>query len=256
VLLVVDVGNTNTVIGLYEGERLAHHFRIPTRRETTSDEVGVLVVSLMERRGFDPKQLVGAVLASVVPPLNRHFIDALTRYVGKAPLVVGPGIKTGMPLLIDNPAEVGADRIADAVAGWHRFKQACIVVDFGTGTNIDVVNARGEYVGGAIAPGLEISMDALFVRAARLARVELKRPPKAIGKNTMHALQSGLIYGYAGLVDALVQRMKDELQVPARVVATGGLAFLFEGISQTIEVIDEQLTLDGLRILWDVNNPR
>lgn len=256
VLLVIDVGNTNTVMGLYDKERLAHHFRISTRREMTSDEISVFVLNLVERRGIDPKTLVGSILASVVPPVNRHWVDALTRSIGKPPLVLGPGVKTGMPILIDNPAEVGADRIADAVAGWHRYKQACIVVDFGTGTNIDVVNSRGEYLGGAIAPGLEISMDALFSRAARLARVELKKPPKAIGKNTIHALQSGLLFGYAGLVDALVERMKEELQTPTKVIATGGLAFLFEGTSRTIEVIDEQLTLDGLRILWDVNNTK
>ncbi len=251
--MVIDVGNTNTVLGLYEGERLAHHFRITTRRETTSDEIAVFMLTLVERRGIDPRALQGAILASVVPPLNRHWVDAVTRSLGQPPLVVGPGTKTGMPLLVDNPAELGADRIADAVAGWHRFRQACIVVDFGTGTNIDVVNHKGEYMGGAIAPGLEISMDALFSRAARLARVELKKPPKAIGKNTIHALQSGLLFGYAGLVDELVTRMKEELQTPTRVIATGGLAFLFEGTSRTIELIDDQLTLDGLRLLWDIN---
>jgi type III pantothenate kinase len=257
-LLVIDVGNTNTVMGLYDKERLAHHFRIVTRRDATSDEIGELVLSLVERRGIDPKALEGAVLASVVPPINRNWTDAITRALGKGPLLVGPGCKTGMPLLVDNPTELGADRIADAVAGWARYKQACIVVDFGTGTNIDVVNHKGEYLGGAIAPGLEISMDALFSRAARLARVELKKPPKAIGKNTLHALQSGLIFGYAGLVDELVTRMKDELASAnpggtIKVIATGGLSFLFEGVSRTIETIDEHLTLDGLRILWDAN---
>jgi type III pantothenate kinase len=254
VLLVIDVGNTNTVMGLYDKERLAHHFRISTRREMTADEISVFLLALVAARGVDPKTLAGSILASVVPTVNRHWVDAISRALGNPPLVVGPGIKTGMPLLIDNPSEVGADRIADAVAGWQRYKQACVVVDFGTGTNIDVVNAKGEYLGGAIAPGLEISMDALFSRAARLARVELKKPPKAIGKNTMHALQSGLLYGYAGLVDALVDKMKEELATPTKVIATGGLAFLFEGTSRTIEVIDEHLTLDGLRILWDVNH--
>jgi type III pantothenate kinase len=255
VLLVLDVGNTNTVIGLYDGDVLKHHFRISTNRSATADEIGELVSSLVERRGIDPKSIDGTVLASVVPPLNRIITDAIEKAFGKPPVVVGPGTKTGMPILIDNPVEVGADRIVNSVAAWTRHKQALIVVDFGTGTNLDVVTAKGEYVGGAIAPGLDISMDALFSRAAKLPRVELKKPPKAIGKNTIHALQSGLLYGYAGLVDALVDRMKQELDVPAKVLATGGLAFLFEGVSKTIETFDEFLTLDGLRIIWALNNP-
>ena len=254
VLFVLDVGNTNTVIGLYDGDKLLHHFRISTNRSATSDEMGELMLSLVERRGIDPKQIEGSVLASVVPPLNRIVSDALTGAFGKPPVVVGPGTKTGMPILIDNPVEVGADRIVNAVAAWARHKQALIVVDFGTGTNLDVVTQKGEYVGGAIAPGLDISMDALFSRAAKLPRVELKKPPRAIGKNTIHALQSGLLYGYAGLVDALVERMKAELDAPAKVLATGGLAFLFEGVSRTIESFDEFLTLDGLRIIWDINS--
>jgi type III pantothenate kinase len=161
-----------------------------------------------------------------------------------------------MPILVDQPNEVGADRIVNAVAGFARYKQALVIVDFGTGTTFDAVTERGEYLGGAIAPGIDISMDALFSRAAKLPRVELKRPPKVIGKNTIHALQSGLLYGYAGLVDELVTRMKAELAVPTKVVATGGLAFLFEGVSRTLEVVDEFLTLDGLRILYDLNTPK
>ncbi len=253
-LLAIDVGNTNTVIGLYQADALAHHFRIVTKRQTTADEVGELILSLIERRGFDPSDIEGAILASVVPPLNRLFSEAFTALLGKAPIIVGPGVKTGMPLVVDNPAELGADRIANAVAGWQRHHQAVAIVDFGTGTNIDVVSAKGEYLGGAIAPGLELSMDALFARAAKLARVELKRPERAIGKNTHQALQSGLLFGYAGLVDALVDRMKDELGTPTRVLATGGLAFLFEGVSRTIESYDEFLTLDGLRILYNLNH--
>ena len=260
-LLVLDVGNTNTVIGLYDSpaserrEGLKHTFRISTNRSATGDEIGDLMLSLVERKGVKPQDIEGTVLASVVPPLNRIFVDAIDKAFGKPPLVVGPGTKTGMPILIDNPVEVGADRIVNAVAAWTRHKQSLIVVDFGTGTNFDVVTAKGEYVGGAIAPGLDISMDALFSRAAKLPRVELKRPPKAIGKNTIHALQSGLLYGYAGLVDALVDRMKAELDAAApKVIATGGLAFLFEGVSRTIEVFDEFLTLDGLRIIWALNN--
>jgi type III pantothenate kinase len=261
VLLAIDVGNTNTVLGLYgtgrdERPGLLHHFRIATNRAATSDEMGELILSLVERRKIDVKQIEGSILASVVPQLNRIFAEACTRSFGVAPIVVGPGIKTGMPILIDNPNEVGADRIVNAVAGYARFKQALVIVDFGTGTTFDAVTERGEYLGGAIAPGIDISMDALFSRAAKLPRVELKRPPKVIGKNTIHALQSGLLYGYAGLVDELVSRMKAELAVDTKVVATGGLAFLFEGVSRTLEVVDEFLTLDGLRLLYDLNTPR
>jgi type III pantothenate kinase len=258
--LVLDVGNTNTVIGLYDiaagRDVLKHTFRISTNRLATGDEIGELMLSLVERKGVAPADIEGSVLASVVPPLNRIFVDAIDKAFGKPPIAVGPGTKTGMPILIDNPVEVGADRIVNAVAAWTRHKQALIVVDFGTGTNFDVVTANGEYVGGAIAPGLDISMDALFSRAAKLPRVELKRPPKAIGKNTIHALQSGLLYGYAGLVDALVDRMKLELAGDVKVLATGGLAFLFEGVSRTIQVFDEFLTLDGLRTIWTLNHKK
>ncbi len=260
-LLAIDVGNTNTVLGLYHTgpgtpPTLAHHFRIATNRSATSDEMGELILSLVERRHIAVPEIEGSILASVVPQLNRVFVEACTRSFGAAPIVVGPGIKTGMPILVDNPNEVGADRIVNAVAGFARYKQALVIVDFGTGTTFDAVTDKGEYMGGAIAPGIDISMDALFSRAAKLPRVELRRPPKVIGKNTIHALQSGLLYGYAGLVDELVSRMTAELAVPTKVVATGGLAFLFEGVSRTLQVVDEFLTLDGLRILYDLNAPR
>ncbi len=259
-LLVIDVGNTNTVLGLYDtapgaSAGLAHHFRIATNRSATSDEVGELILSLVERRKIPVPAIEGSILASVVPQLNRVFVEACTHAFGHAPVVVGPGIKTGMPILVDQPNEVGADRIVNAVAGFARYKSALVIVDFGTGTTFDAVTDKGEYLGGAIAPGIDISMDALFSRAAKLPRVELKRPPKVIGKNTIHALQSGLLYGYAGLVDELVSRMSAELQAPTKVVATGGLAFLFEGVSRTLEVVDEFLTLDGLRLLYDLNAP-
>ncbi len=252
-LLAIDVGNTNTVLGLYEGDRLAHHFRIATNRAATSDELGNLMLSLVERKRVDPARITGSIIASVVPQLNRVVVEAAASAFGPAPLLVGPGTKTGMAILLDNPSEVGADRIVNAVAGWTRFKKSLVIVDFGTAITVDAVDDKGQYLGGAIAPGIDISMDALFSRAAKLPRVELKKPPKVIGKNTIHALQSGLLYGYAGLVDEIVSRMKAELPTPPAVIATGGLAFLFEGISRTLESVDEFLTLDGLRILHGLN---
>ena len=252
-LLVIDVGNTNTVLGLYDGEALVHHFRISTNRHATGDEYGTLMLALLERNGVAPAKIEGSILGSVVPQLNRAWGAACQRYFGAAPLQVGPGIRTGMPILIDQPGEVGADRIVNAVAAWHRYREALIVVDFGTATTFDVINVRGEYLGGAISPGIEVSMDALFTRAAKLPRVELKSPPRVIGKSTVGALQAGLYYGYVGLVDELVERMKDEIQTPVRVVATGGLANLFFETSRSIEEVDENLTLDGLRILYGLN---
>jgi type III pantothenate kinase len=249
VLLAVDVGNTNTVLGLYDGTRLVHHFRISTNRQSTADEMSELMTSLLERRKIDVSRIHGCVLASVVPQLNRIVVEACTRGLGTPPIVITGTSPTGMPVRVDNPAEVGADRIVNAVAAWHRHKRALVVVDFGTGTTFDAVSANGEYLGGAIAPGIDISMDALFSRAAKLPRVELKPPPSVIGRNTVHALQSGLLFGYAGLVDAIVARMQNELGANTHVVATGGLAFLFPGVAATISDVDEFLTLDGLRIL-------
>ncbi|MFZ9888257.1 MAG: type III pantothenate kinase [Myxococcota bacterium] len=252
-LLVIDCGNTNIVLGLYDGERLVHHFRISTRRHATSDEYGTQILALVRHWNVDPHTVHGGIIASVVPQLNRALTGACERYFGWVPLLVGPGMKTGMPILIDNPAEVGADRIVNAVAAWHRHRQALIVVDFGTATNFDVVSPKGEYLGGAIAAGVDISIDALFARAAKLPRIEMKPPPRVIGKNTVGALQSGLFYGYVGLVDELVTRMREELGGEARVIGTGGLASLFMGVSRTLDELDEHLTLDGLRILHSMN---
>jgi type III pantothenate kinase len=255
VLLVIDVGNSNTVVGLYEGEELVHHFRVSTRRHATADEYGTQLQSLLSTHSITPGTIAGGIISSVVPQLNRSFEKACDRYFDCRPLLVGPGVKTGMPILIDNPAEVGADRIVNSVAAWTRFREAVIVVDFGTATNFDVVSAKGEYLGGAIAPGVDISIDALFARAAKLPRIELKRPPRAVGKNTVGALQSGLFYGYVGLVDELVGRMKEEIGVDARVLTTGGLAPLFAEACRTLSDVDEHLTLDGLRILHEMNAP-
>lgn len=256
VLLVIDVGNTNAVLGLYQGEELTHHFRVSTRRNATSDEYGTLLLQLVERQGLEAKAVTGSILASVVPQLNRIFVEACRNYFGSEPLVVGPGIKTGMPILVDQPGEVGADRIVNAVSAWTRHQCPLVVVDFGTATTFDAVNGKGEYTGGAIAPGIDVSMDALFSRTAKLPRIELKKPPRVVGRNTIQALQAGLFYGYVGLVDELAGRMRDELGGEGvRVVATGGLAQLFAEQSRTIDEIDDFLTLDGLRILYQLNPP-
>lgn len=252
-LLVIDVGNSNTVIGLFEGEELVHDFRVSTQRHATADEYGTQMVALLDHVGVDPDNVSGSIVSSVVPQLNREMAFALRRYFGGEPTLVGPGVKTGMPILIDNPAEVGADRVVNSVAAWHRYKSAVIVVDFGTATNFDCVSSKGEYLGGAIAPGVDISIDALFARAAKLPRIELKRPPRAVGKNTVGALQSGLFFGYVGLVDELVGRMKQEVDPDARVLATGGLAHLFADTCRSIDEVNENLTLDGLRILHEMN---
>ncbi|MCP4499334.1 MAG: type III pantothenate kinase [Deltaproteobacteria bacterium] len=252
-LLVIDVGNSNTVIGLYQEKELVHHFRISTTRGRTSDELGDLMLALLERQGVAATDIKGSILASVVPPLNRALRLALERYFNTSPLVVGPGLKTGMPILTDQPAEVGADRIVNAVAAFARYKHGMIVVDFGTATTFDVVNPQGEYLGGAIAPGIDISMDALFSHAAKLPRIELKRPQTIIGKNTVSALQAGLFYGYVGLVDELVTRMQAEAGFETFVLATGGLAVHFAEVSRTIQAVDEHLTLEGLRVLYANN---
>jgi len=255
VLLVIDIGNSNTVLGVYDGETLVHHFRISTQRRATADEYEVQLVLLLQRRGIETSQITGAILSSVVPQLNRAFSEMCVQAFGMRPVVVGPGIRTGMPIKTENPSEVGADRIVNAVAAWNRFAGSLVVVDFGTATTFDAVNERGEYLGGAIAPGVEVSIDALFTRAAKLPRIEIKNPKRIIGKNTVAAMQSGLFFGYAGLVDALAGRMRDELGPGTRVIATGGLARLFKDHSEVIEEVDDFLTLEGLKLLFEMNRP-
>jgi type III pantothenate kinase len=257
-LLVIDVGNTNTVFGVYSGHRsdaptLVVHFRIETARQKTSDEYGILFVQLLRQRGIEPSTLEHAIIASVVPTLTQTFARVCSDYCGVEPLVVGPGVKTGMPILYENPKEVGADRIVNAVAAFEWATQAVIVVDLGTATTLDVVSQKGEYLGGTIAPGIGISMEALFLRASKLPRIELLRPKSVIGKNTVAAMQSGILIGYAGLIDELVRRTQQELGVKARVVATGGLAGLVAEEAKTIETVDELLTLTGLQIIWKRN---
>ncbi len=254
-LLAVDIGNTNTVIGLFEGTALRAHFRLETRRGATGDDYAALVSGLFALQGLPFKGAGGAggieagIIATVVPTLLRPFEEFFRRHLGIEPIVVGPGTRTGMPVLYDNPREVGADRIVNAVAAYERHRQGCLIVDFGTATTLDVVTPRGEYLGGTIAPGIGISAEALYRAAAKLPRVEIVKPRSVIGKNTVASMQAGLFYGYAGLVDGLVARMRAELDFPVRVIATGGLAALLCEGSKAIDETDEMLTLDGLRII-------
>ncbi len=247
-LLAVDVGNTQTVLGLFDGDRLAEHRRLASIATRTGDELGALIGEM-----FDLETVDGICLSSTVPALVREFEIFAERWAGAPILVVGPGTKTGMPVRYDDPREVGPDRVVNAVAAKERYGAPCIAVDFGTSTNFDVVSASGEYIGGVLAPGVEISMDALFARAARLMRVDFTEPPAVIGKTTVQSLQSGLIYGFAGQVDRIVEEIRGELGVEARAIATGGLADIVVPHARTIERIDPDLTLEGLRLVWDLN---
>ena len=273
-LLALDVGNTNTVLGLYKldeesaqaaeepgsaagrlrvDSKLAAHWRVTTHRAQTADEYGVLFVNLFNMSGMSVDQVKHIIISSVVPPVESTLRRVCEKYFHIQPLFVEPGIKTGMPVLVDNPAELGADRLVNAIAAFERYGGPCIVVDFGTATTFDVISAKGEYLGGAISPGLGISADALFARAARLGRVDVRRPAKVIGTNTVTHLQSGLYYGYIGLVDGIIERMAAELGAQPRVIATGGLARTISGDSRFVAQIDDMLTLDGLRILFERN---
>jgi type III pantothenate kinase len=252
-LLAVDVGNTQTVLGLFEGEELAEHWRLATEAERTGDELAALFANLLELRGRTFGDVSGVSLSSTVPLLVRAYQDLAERHMEAPLLVLGPGTRTGLPILYDDPREVGPDRIANAVAARERYGAPCIVVDFGTSTNFDAVSAEGEYVGGVLAPGIEISMDALFARAARLTKVDFVEPETVIGKTTTASLQSGLVYGFAGQVDGIVERMRSELGDTAPAIATGGLAELIAPHTKTIEKVDPLLTLDGLRLVWDRN---
>ena len=247
-LLAVDVGNTQTVFGLYDGPKLAEHWRVATEPERTGDELGVLLGGFLDVDALD-----GICLSCTVPSLVRSYQEFAARWARARLLSVGPGVRTGIPVRYDDPREVGPDRIVNAVAARDRYGAPCIVVDFGTSTNFDVVSPEGEYVGGVLAPGVEISMDALFARAARLFRVDFTEPASVIGKTTASALQSGLVYGFAGQVDEIVTRIRAELGADARAVATGGLAEVVAPHARTIERVDPLLTLEGLRLVWDQN---
>jgi type III pantothenate kinase len=253
-LLAVDVGNTNTVLGVFRDDELAAHWRIQTVAQRTSDEYAVLLKSLLDLDGFPWRSITAGIISSVVPPTLFGLQQFFKRHTGGPALVVGPGIKSGMPILYENPREVGADRIVNAVAAFEEIRGGCIVVDFGTATTWDVVNPKGEYMGGVIAPGLQISAEALYEHAAKLPRVELARPGKIIARNTVASMQAGLVYGYAGMVDAIVNRIRAEVDWPARCIATGGLAPLIATETKTIEATDDLLTLKGLKILFHRNS--
>lgn len=260
-LLAIDVGNTQTVVGLYEGGHLAHHFRLASDRRRTQDEYGVLLRELLHEVGVDRARIDDAVLASVVPPLTAVFQQMCRSGFQCEPLVVGPGVKTGMPILYENPREVGADRIVNGVAGYERYRyepdgpHGVIIVDFGTATTFDVVSPRGEYLGGAIAPGVMISTEALFMNASKLPRVDLILPDSCVGRTTVSSMQAGIMFGYIALVDGLVRRMRSELPYVPKVLATGGVAPLIGDESEMIEVVDDLLTLEGLRLIH-ARNPR
>ncbi len=270
-LLALDVGNTNTVLALYRldgqagADSLVAHWRVSTQHTQTADEYGVLFVNLFNLHGLATDQVHHIIISSVVPPVESTLLEVCESYFHVKPLFVEPGIKTGMPVLVDNPSELGADRLVNAIAAYEKYGGPAIVVDFGTATTFDVVSARGEYLGGVITPGLGISADALFSRAARLGRVDIKRPAKVIGTNTVAHIQSGLYYGYIGLVDGILERMIAEMATDPRcatptatapkIIATGGLAGLIAEDFRYIAIVDDMLTLDGLRLLFDRNLP-
>ncbi|WP_018888025.1 type III pantothenate kinase [Paenibacillus massiliensis] len=252
-ILVVDIGNTNIVLGIYHNRELLHHYRILTSRQSTEDEYGVLIHNLFGMKSISFQDIEGVIISSVVPPLVKVLEQMCTKYIGKTPLIVGPGIRTGLNLRYENPREIGADRIVNAVAAVEQYGGPLVVVDFGTATTFDCIDDQRNYLGGVIVPGIGISTEALYQRASKLPRIELEKPKKVIGRNTVSAMQSGIIYGYAGQVDGIVARIRQEMQAEPTVIATGGLAELIAGETTSIQEIAPLLTLDGLRIIFERN---
>ncbi len=253
-LLVLDVGNTNTVVGVFEGKTLRAQWRLTTSHEQTADEYGILIRNLFSLDGLGTSQVAGVMIASVVPPLNSVLEEMSKKYFKLTPLFLGPGIRMGMAIHYENPQEVGADRIANSVAAFEKYGGPCVVVDFGTAITFDVISEKGEYLGGVIAPGIGISSEALFERAARLPRVEVREPGHVIGTNTVASMQSGLFYGSVGLMDGILDRLASELGAKMKVVATGGQAPLVASSSKYKLSVDSSLTLEGLRIIYERNH--
>lgn len=253
-VLVIDVGNTNIVIGVYEDKKLLVHWRMGTQWEKTSDELGMFLISLFNHEKLDIKEIEAVIIASVVPPIMYSLVHAIKKYFKLEPIVIGPGVKTGINIKYENPREVGADRIVNAVAAFEIYKGPLIIVDFGTATTFCAISSKGEYIGGVICPGIKISAEALFQKAAKLPRIELVKPDTVIGRNTVVSMQSGIVFGYVGQVDYIVKRMKKEMKEDnIKVIATGGIARLIANESDTIDEINSLLTLEGLRIIYERN---
>lgn len=255
-LLTIDIGNTNITLGLYHGEELGARWRLATDHERMPDEFGLQLLGLLSHAGCGPHDLSGVCLASVVPPLTGRLVEATRQYLQHDPLVLDTGVKTGVRIRYEDPRAVGADRIADAVAVQRLYGGPACVVDFGTATTFDAIDANGDYLGGAISPGIGIAAEALFTRTAKLPRVDLQRPPSVIGRNTPHAMQSGLLFGYVALVEGMVARFRAELGSQMKVIATGGLAEIVARETKVIQIIAPWLTLDGLRMIWEMNRGR